>query len=771
VDGSNSVLNLPALAHIIGDPCNYPVIQAISGGQVLATNVVSIAAGPLGFQADGAGSLIDLSKLSSCAGQSPYYVTFEASGGGTLRIPNLTGGPFVGLTLNPGGNIPTAQITHLSLLSVQGVTNDFNALTNLQSLTTGVTMTFPALADFTDGNVSVNNGATVTMPALRNYAKFCNGANWTVSGSNSVFNLPALTNITGQACSYPAIQALAGGAIYLTNVATILAGPLAFQADGTNSLIDLSALAFVSGQGPYQVTFEASAGGTIRMPNMNGGSFTGVTLNPGGSLNTAQIRKLYSLSLFGQGGNFNALTNLSSLTTTVSINFPALTDFTDGNLSVNNGATVTMPALHNYAKLCNGAFWTVSGSNSVFNLPALTNIIGQACNFPVIAALDGGQIILSNVFNILAGPLGFQADGSNSVINLNRLTTCSGQSPYQVTFEASAGGTVEASNFVGGPMVGVTGNPGGTLPLSQLRQLFSVTANNGAVAHLAALTNLDGGALSGQTGGQIILPALQVVNPLPGCNSAYWQASGSGSQIIAPALSAFVGSPCAYDYIQALAGGQLVLSNLVSLNGLYIQVLADGVGSVIDLSHMTSFISAAPASSSLTAQNSGVILLGTQAFLLQNININIPPGNPLLPPVTNSGPNLTLYGVAGHSYLIEQLNTTIPGANWQYFLRVPLTNALQQIRAASPANIAFRITDFVADPPLLDLLKVPTLNLEVVLYGATNKTYRLDSATNLASPTLWTSNAVAVMTNAFRIFQPFVPNDPLKFFRARQIAP
>ena len=771
IDGSNSVLNLPALTNILGDPCNYPVIQATSGGQLLATNVVSIAAGPLGFQADGAGSLIDLGKLSSCAGQSPYYVTFEASGGGTVRIPNMTGGPFVGLTLNTGGNIPTAQITQLGILTVQDITNDFNALTNLQSLTTSSTMTFPALVDFTEGNVSVNNGATVTMPALRNYAKLCYGANWTVSGANSVLNLPALTNITGQPCNYPLIQAEAGGAIVLTNLATIRAGPLAFQADGANSLIDLSALASVSGQDPYQVTFEASDGGTMRITNMSGGPFTGVTLNPGGILDTAQIRKLYSLSLLGQGGNFDALTNLTSLTTSASINFPALVDFTDGNINVNNGAAVTMPALQNYAKFCSGAFWTVSGSNSVLNLPALTNITGQACNYPVIAAVDGGQVILSNVWSILAGPLGFQADGSNSVINLDRLTTCSGQNPYQVTFEASAGGTIEASNFVGGPLVGVTVNPGGNLPLAQLRQLFSVTANSGAVANLAALTNLDGGTLSAATGGQILLPALQVVNPFPGCNYALWEANGSGSQIIAPALSVFVGSACSYDDIQALAGGQIVLSNLASLNGQYIRVLADGTGSVIDLSHMSSFLSVTAASASLRAQNNGVILLGTQAFLLQNININIPAGNPLLPPVTNSGPNLTLYGVVGHSYLIEQLNTAIPGANWQYFLRVPLTNALQEISAAPPPNIAFRITDFVADPPLLDLFKAPLQNVEVVLYGATNKTYELDSATDLVSPSLWTSNAVAVMTNAFRFFPPIVVSGPGTFFRAKQIAP
>ena len=771
VDGSNSVLKLPALTNIVGNPCSYPVMQATSGGHLLATNVVSIAAGPLAFQADGTNSLIDLGKLSYCVGQSPYYVTFEASGGGTLRIPNMTGSSFVGVTLNPGGTMPTAQLTQLGFLSVQGVTNTFNAITNLQSLTTGVALTFPALIDFTDGNILLTNGVTVAMPALHKYTKNCSGANWTVSGSNSVFNLPALTNMTGQPCNFPAIQATAGGAILLTNVTSILAGPLAFQADGTNSLIDLSALVSVSGQSGYQLTFEASSGGTIRAPNMSGGPLTGVILNPGGNLPTAQLRKLYSLNLPGQSGNFNALTNLGSLTTGVSINFPALIDFTDGNILVTNGATVTMPALQNFTKNCDGAFWTVSGSNSMFSLPALTNITGQPCNYPVISAQSGGQIILSNVLSILAGPLAFQADGTNSLINLNRLANCSGQGQYEVTFEASAGGTIQASNFCGGPLVGIIVNPGANLPLAQFTRLFSVAANNGAVANLTSLTNLDGGSLAAMTGGQINLPALQFVNPFTSCLDASWVANGSGSMINTPALLTLAGSICSNDDIDAQAGGQILLPDLVSLNGPYLHVLADGAGSGIDLLNLSSFLSATAGNSSLTAQNSGVILLGTSVFLLQNINLNIPAGNPVLPAVTNSGPSLNLYGLAGHSYLIEDLNTTVPGATWQTFLRVPLTNALQQIAGAVPASLAFRITDFVADPPLLDLLKLPANYLEVVLYGATNKTYELDSSTNLASLPPWTSNNIAIMTNAFRIFPSFPKTPPKQFFRAKQIAP
>ena len=750
VTGVGSVLNLSGLTNITGQACTFPLIQAAAGGHLLAPKLATVTAGPLAFQADGTNSLIDLSGLTNCSSLTTYTITFEASAGGTIQMPLMPGGPLVSVTLNAGGSISTAQLKQLDQLTIFTPSN-FNALTNVALLAvSGATSSFPVLNNFTGGNISVLNGASVTLPALLNYTKTTGGVNWTVSGSNSVLNLSGLTNITGLDGGNLIIQAETGGAIILTNVATVHVAPLTFQADGTNSLIDLSGLTSCSSPASDTVNFEASAGGTIRMPLMPGGPLISVTLNAGGTISTAQLEQLYQLTVSGATSSF-----------------PVLNNFNDGNISVLNGASVTLPALLNYTKNCNGANWTVTGAGSVLNLSGLTNITGQACTYPVIQAAAGGHLLAPELATVTAGALTFQADGTNSLIDLSALVSASGQDPYPLTFEASAGGTIKASIFAGGPLVDMILNPGGNLPLAQLRQLFSITANNGAVANLPALTNLDGGSLSAAAGGQIILPALQVVNPLLSCDkSSLWEANGTGSQIIAPALVALGGSACVSDQIEALAGGQITLNNLNSMNGLDIKVLADGAGSVIDLSHISSFLSTKAVASSLTAQNGGVILLGTQAFL-QNIAINISSGNPVLPSFTNSGPNLTFYGIAWHSYLVQQLNTAIPGASWQFFLYVPLTNSLQEISAASPANTAFRATDFVADSPLLTLA-VPNLHVQLVLYGATNKTYELLNATNLP---FWTSNAVAVMTNAFRIFPPAVVGSPSEFFRAMQIAP
>ena len=70
----------------------------------------------------------------------------------------------------------------------------------------------------------------MTLPNLVNYNKNCAGANWMVTGTGSVLNLPGLTNFNGAACSYPTIQAQAGGQLLAPNLATITAGPLYFAA-------------------------------------------------------------------------------------------------------------------------------------------------------------------------------------------------------------------------------------------------------------------------------------------------------------------------------------------------------------------------------------------------------------------------------------------------------------------------------------------------------------------------------------------------------------
>jgi hypothetical protein len=378
---------------------------------------------------------------------------------------------------------------------------------------------------------------------------------------------------------------------------------------------------------------------------------------------------------------------------------------------------------------------------------------------------SGGQIVLSNLV-ALTGHNYVTAYADGGMIDLRKLAAFT-NSDAVFYVEARNAGDITLRSLADGRRVVLTLRNGGVTDTAQFTRLAGVTLEN-SVATLPALTNLDAAVLSVSAGGQLTLPALQLETKTPGCYDQTWQVSGTGSRIVAPALTTLIGGNCGTLYMQANSGGQLVLSNLSSIAGSAIAILADGGGSVVDLSKLNSFIAPVAPNSSLTAQNGGVILLGTPAFLLANVSVNIPPGNPVLPPVFISGPNLTLYGTAWLSYLIEQQSMLTPGAPWQFYTRVPLTNSFQEIGGPPPANTAYRITEFVAAPSILDF-SVVLQQAQLVLYGATNITFQVETTTNLVDAASWTIYSVANMTNSFRILPSIPATEPVRFFRAKQL--
>jgi hypothetical protein len=416
-------------------------------------------------------------------------------------------------------------------------------------------------------NFNVSAGASVSLPGVQNYVKDCNSPNWTVTGSNSVLSLPGLTNLTGNVCNYPTIQATAGGQILATNLANITVGPLTFLADGAGSLINLSGLLTGSGASGYLLSFVAQNGGTISMPQMTGGPLVAVTINPGGVLSTAQLQQLGGITLNGATASFPALTAMAGTlaTTGGTLSFPVLTNFDGGNIALSGGAVVTMPALQTYSTGCGTPSWTVTGTNSVLNLPGLTNVTVLYCGDGMhIQAATGGQVLATNLMTMAGGwYVQVQADGTNSLVDFSRLLTVSGGFP--ITFEASNGGTNLLSQFLGGPNAYVTLNPDAILPVTQFRQLGGITAN-GVTASFPAVTNFDGGNISLSGGAVVTLAALQ--NFSTGCGTPSWTVAGAGSVLSLPGLTNVTVLYCGDGmHIQAETGGQVLATNLMSMAG------------------------------------------------------------------------------------------------------------------------------------------------------------------------------------------------------------
>lgn len=75
------------------------------------------------------------------------------------------------------------------------------------------------------------------------------------------------------------------------------------------------------------------------------------------------------------------------------------------------------------------------------------------------------------------------------------------------------------------------------------------------------------------------------------------------------------------------------------------------------------------------------------------------------------------------------------------------------------------MSQFVADPPVLDITGVGDGNVQVVLYGKPDQTYLLKSGIGLAAPSSWPTFATVAMTNSFRILPVSTSPEPTRFFR------
>jgi hypothetical protein len=253
-----------------------------------------------------------------------------------------------------------------------------------------------------------------------------------------------------------------------------------------------------------------------------------------------------------------------------------------------------------------------------------------------------------------------------------------------------------------------------------------------------------------------------------GDNAASWYASGAGSLISLPGLTNLIADGDFYSpmNMEALAGGQVLLGHLQTIPFGTLDILSDGAGSTIDVSALSGFVLES-GQGQVTAQNGGTILFDSQGLLLANVAINIPHGNPLRPPTLIAPSTLALYGQAWQSYQVEEINTLAPGRPSITFL-VPLTNSFQSFASAPPPNTAFVVSNFVANPPILQLGLTPDNKVQLLLYGLTNATYQIQSATNLLKTSAWTTAAEVTMTNAFYFLPETPPAGAAQFYRAKQ---
>jgi RHS repeat-associated protein len=260
-NGSGSRLSLPALTKFTGgNPGPYgshAQIVAVAGGAVSLPALTQINGYDPLVETDGAGSVVDVSALTSFNGPVAN-AQLQVTKGGTLNDAKLT--DLNGVNVTTDGSDPQ-------------LASAWTTFTGGSLAVTAGSLTLPTVS-FSNANLTVSGGATLTLSST---SLATSGATTLeATGSGSTLSLPSLASLSVDLHngSNTQIKALAGGNVGLPALANATGGPLALVSDGAGSVIDVSMLIHFNSVGS---SVSQTNGGTITHPVLGSGG--ALTLN------------------------------------------------------------------------------------------------------------------------------------------------------------------------------------------------------------------------------------------------------------------------------------------------------------------------------------------------------------------------------------------------------------------------------------------------------------------------------------------------------------
>ena len=578
--GGGAMLSLPNLTSL-GQLQSDLDIQATQGGQVDAPDLDSIASPGtqdeyLEVNADGAGSRVNLSGLTSLdVTEGDLTVTDQ----GTVLDTALATLSGVDVTLDGTGSLATGRWTSLDdgSVTIQGGSYSFTNLANIDA-----------------ASLYVQASSSLTLPALTSYAntRSYDDTYFEATGSGAVLSLPALASL-GQLESYLHFQATQGGQVDAPAMGSI-ASPstqdeyLQIDADGAGSQVNLSELADIDVSAGY------------------------LTLTNGGTLVDPGLAAIHNMNVTVGGGTYT---------------FADLSDIDESSLYAQASATLALPALTSYAntRSYDDTYFEAEGSGAVLSLPALASL-GQLESYLHFQATQGGQVN-APAMDSIANPstqdeyLQVDADGAGSRVDLSGLTGMDLSNGY---LSVTDQGTVLAPQLTTLVNVNATLDGTGTLATGQWTSFDggSVTIQGGSYS-FTNLANIDAASLYVQASSSLTLPALTSYANTRSYDDTYFEATGSGAMLSLPALAS-LGQLESYLHFQATQGGQVDAPAMGSIaspstQDEYLQIDADGAGSQIDLSELTSI---AVSAGYLTLTNGGT-LLDPGLAAIHNMNVTV----------------------------------------------------------------------------------------------------------------------------------------------------
>ncbi len=598
-DGSGSVLDMSQVTDITGGTgLRTLVMRARNGGMVDMSGLTVEEDGSLQFVATDSGSVVDVSNMTSLVRTSGDAGRLEATSGGTiLTSPGLT-----------------------KVVDVQVVIGGVNSAIDLSAVTD---FTDSELELLTDGTVDLNgightvgagfsnqSGLAFALPGMTSYDT--NGVGFLSrrfeavdpGSSLDLSNLTALTGGTGLRALE--VRATDGGTVDMTGLTVQENGSVQFQASGAGSVIDVSNM----------TSFVRTDGEVGRLEVIDGGEIT-----TAGAL----LVKLQEIHVLVDGAA--SVLDLSGVT-----------DFTDSELTLKNGGSVD---LNNIASVTGASFFNQSGQSfamagltsydtngsdfsdrtfeadgagSVLDMSNLTSVVGgTGLRRLNVNALDGGRVDMTGLTVQESGSLGFLAEGSGSVVDVSNMTSYVRTEGERGRMAVIDGGTILTSPLltkVQDVEVEVDG-AASSVDLSQVVDFTDggVELLNGGTLNMSSVTIAAGASFVNRSGSSFALPAL-VAYDAEGSSVANetFEADGAGSDLDFSQITTITGATGVRTLeVNALNGAVVDLSGLAQITSGSARILADGANSRVDLTAMTLFNKDTGATAFIEATNGGTV--------------------------------------------------------------------------------------------------------------------------------------------------------------------
>ncbi len=515
---------------------------ANTGGSLTVTAGTSTLSGPLsmtGGSLTATGSGVDFTANSTTTVSA---ANLSAQSGATLRLPQLTSYVANGNNFTANGSGSVLDVSALTTLTQQGNWNVFAQnggeikLTGMTSLTASghsIGITDIGRSTLLDSNLTTLTGVSVTLDGSD--AQVANGWTTFTGGSLTVrtgsYSLPGLTDVDGAT-----LITQNGGSLTLAGLTSYSANGSYFEATGSGSVLDVSALTTLTQQGNWNLF--AQNGGEIKLTGLTSLTASshsiGITDTGGSTLLDGNLTTLTGVGVTLDGSDahvadgWTKFTGGNLMVATGSYSLPNLTDLDGTTLIVQNGGSLTLAGLTSYS--ANGSYFEATGTGSVLDVSALTSLIQQG-NWNLFAQ-NGGEIKLIGMTSLTASShaIGINDTGGGTLLDSNLITLTG----ISVTLDGSDAHVANSwTTFTGGNLTLSTGSyslpnltdvdgttlitqNGGTLTLAGLTSYsangsYLQATGSGSVLDVSALTTLTQQGnwnLLAQNGGEIKLTGM-----------------------------------------------------------------------------------------------------------------------------------------------------------------------------------------------------------------------------------------------------------------------